>query len=94
MLFDRFVNIEPSAVEEVVQDPNGVSEANLSNSSVDGKLLSTDVGGSILAVGEESSKLRITNVSESKYGLTLPSLLYFHLHSYPHHQANVANITH
>lgn len=92
MLFDRFVNIEPSAVEEVAQDPNGVSEASLSNSSIDGKLLSTDVGGSILAVGEESTKLRITNVSESKYGLTRPGLFYFHLHSYLHHHSNVAYI--
>jgi hypothetical protein len=66
MLFDRFVNIEPSAVEEVAQDPNGVSEASLNNSSLDGKLLSTDIGGSILTVGEESTELRITNVSESK----------------------------
>lgn len=94
MLFDRFVNIEPSAVEEVVQDPNGVSEASLSNSSIDGKLLSTDVGGSILTVGEESTELRITNVSKSKYGLTLPCPFYIHLHSYPRHQMNIANITH
>jgi hypothetical protein len=94
MLFDRFVNIEPSAVEEVAQDPNGVSEASLSNSSIDGKLLSTDVGGSILTVGEESTKLRIRNVSKSKYGLTLPHPFYFLLHSYLSPQMNVANVTH
>jgi hypothetical protein len=66
-----------------------VSEASLSNSSIDGKLLSTDVGGSILAVGEETSKLRTTNVSEGKYGLTLPHPFYFRLHSYPLHQVIV-----
>jgi hypothetical protein len=76
-LFDRFVNIEPSAVEEVVQEPNDVSEASLSNSSIDGKLLSTDVDGSILTVGEEATKLRIMNISKSKHRFTLPRLFYF-----------------
>jgi hypothetical protein len=93
-LFDRFVNIEPSAVEEVAQDPNGVSEASLSNSSIDGKLLSTDIGGSMLSVGEESTKLRITNVSESKYGLTLSHPFYFWLQFCPLNQVSVMKTTH
>lgn len=67
--FDRFVNIEPSAVEEVVQDPNDVSGVGLSNSSLDEKILSTEVGSNIHTMEEESTKLRITNISEGEYGL-------------------------
>lgn len=70
VLFDRFVNLEPSAFEEVSQEQDGMSEASLRNSSMDGKILSTEVGSSIHTVEEESTKLRITNVSESKCRLT------------------------
>jgi hypothetical protein len=70
-LFDRFVNIEPSAVEEVVEDPDVVSEASLSNSSIDRKILSTEIGSNIHTVEEESAKLRITNISEGEYELRL-----------------------
>jgi hypothetical protein len=66
-LFDRFVNIEPSAVEGIVQDPNGMSEASLNNSSIDGKLLSTEVDDRIHNVLDESTELTITNISKSKY---------------------------
>jgi hypothetical protein len=67
--FDRFVNIEPSAVEEVAQDPNDVLGASLSNSSIDEKILSTEVGSNVHTLEEESTKLRITNISEGEYGL-------------------------
>jgi hypothetical protein len=65
-IFDRFVNIEPSAVEGIVHDPNGLSDASLNNSSIDGKLLSTEVGDTIHNVLDESTEL-ITNISTSKY---------------------------
>jgi len=69
VLFYRFVNIEPSAVEEgIVQDPNGMSESSLNNSSMDGKLLSTEVGSRTGNVLDESSELTVTNISNSKYG--------------------------
>ncbi|PSN57006.1 hypothetical protein C0J52_04256 [Blattella germanica] len=62
---DGFVNIEPSAVEEVAQEPNPMSEASLSNNNtLDGKILSTEVGNGIRPVEEESTKLRITNITE------------------------------
>jgi hypothetical protein len=67
----RFVNIEPSAVEGIVQDPNGVSESSFSNSSIDGKLLSTEVGSGISKVLEESARLAVTNISKSKYRWSL-----------------------
>jgi hypothetical protein len=67
ILFDRFVNIEPSAVDGIVQDPNGVSGAGLNNSSIDGKLLSTEVGDRVHNVLEESTELTVTNISKSKY---------------------------
>ena len=61
------MNIEPSAVEEVSQEHNGVSEVSLNNSSLDGKIVSTEVGSGILPIEEESAKLRISNVTESKF---------------------------
>ena len=64
----RFVNIEPSAVEEVAQEPNPMSEASLSNNNtLDGKILSTEVGNGIRPVEEESTQLRRTNITESMY---------------------------
>jgi hypothetical protein len=68
VLFYRFVNIEPSAVEGIVQDPNGMSESSLNNSSMDGNLLSTEVGSRTSNVLDESSELTVTNISNSKYG--------------------------
>jgi hypothetical protein len=46
-----------------------VSGASLSNSSIDEKILSTEVGSNIHTMEEESTKLRITNISEGEYGL-------------------------
>jgi hypothetical protein len=68
VLFYRFVNIEPSAVEGIVHDPNGMSESSLNNSSVDGNLLSTEVGSRTSNVPDKSSELTVTNISNSKYG--------------------------
>ena len=77
MLFYRFVNIEPSAVEGIVQDPNGMSESSLNNSSMDGKLLSTEVGSRTSNVLDGSSELTVTNISSSKYGKSLSYSFYF-----------------
>lgn len=54
-----------------MEDPNVVSEASLSNSSIDRKILSTEVDSNIHTVEEESTKLRITNISEGEYELRL-----------------------
>jgi len=81
VLFYRFVNIEPSAVEGIVQDPNGMSESGLNNSSMDGKLLSTEVGSRTSNVLDESSELTATNISNCKYGLSLSYPFYFQPHS-------------
>ncbi|KAJ9580719.1 hypothetical protein L9F63_024102, partial [Diploptera punctata] len=62
---DGFVNIEPSSVDEVTQEHNGVSEASVHNSSLDDKIVSTEVSSGILPVEEESTKVRISNVTEN-----------------------------
>ena len=54
-----------------MQDPNGMSESSLNNSSIDGKLLSTEVGSRVSNVLDESAELTVTNISKSKYGYSL-----------------------
>lgn len=65
-----------------------MSESSLDNSSVDGKLLSTEVGSGIGNVLDESAELTVTNISKSKYGQSLAYPFYFQPQSQQLKQVN------